>query len=84
MQFQRWLAPPDLSWTTQWLLSTQAGVWNWQWFESKEFDDLHFAALRETDNDKRAKMLMQLPIGAVSRLNVSTSPASGSTASTQR
>jgi peptide/nickel transport system substrate-binding protein len=60
MQFQRWLAPPDLSWTTQWLLSTQAGIWNWQWFESKEFDDLHFAALGEIDNDKRAKMLMDL------------------------
>ena len=60
MQFQRWLAPPDLSWTTQWLLSTQAGVWNWQWFESKEFDDLHFAALGETDNGKRATMLMNL------------------------
>ncbi|MEM9435334.1 MAG: ABC transporter substrate-binding protein [Pseudomonadota bacterium] len=60
MQFQRWLAPPDLSWTTQWLLSTQAGVWNWQWFESSEFDDLHFAALGETDNTKRAEMLVQL------------------------
>ena len=60
MQFQRWLAPPDLSWTTQWLLSSQAGVWNWQWFENKEFDDLHFAALGETDNTKRADMLKQL------------------------
>lgn len=60
MQFQRWLAPPDLSWTTQWLLSTQAGIWNWQWFESEEFDALHFAALGETDNAKRAEMLMQL------------------------
>jgi peptide/nickel transport system substrate-binding protein len=60
MQFQRWLAPPDLSWTTQWLLSSQAGIWNWQWFESKEFDDLHFAALGETDNNKRSDMLKQL------------------------
>ena len=60
IQFQRWLAPPDLSWTTQWLLSTQAGVWNWQWFESKAFDDLHFAAMAETDNTKRAQMLMDL------------------------
>ncbi len=60
IQFQRWLAPPDLSWTTQWLLSSQVGVWNWQWFESKEFDALHFAALGETDNAKRARMLKQL------------------------
>ena len=60
MNFNRWLAPPDLSWTTQWLLSSQAGIWNWQWFESKEFDDLHFAALGETDNTKRAQMLMDL------------------------
>ncbi len=60
MQFQRWLAPPDLSWTTQWLLSTQAGVWNWQWFDSKEFDDLHFAAMAETDNGKRGQMLVDL------------------------
>ena len=60
IQFQRWLAPPDLSWTTQWLLSTQAGVWNWQWFDSKEFDDLHFAAMAETDNARRGQMLKDL------------------------
>lgn len=60
IQFQRWLAPPDLSWTTQWLLSTQAGVWNWQWFESKEFDDMHFAAMAEADDGKRDQLLKNL------------------------
>ena len=31
-------------------------VWNWVWLESDKFDNLHFAALKETDMDKRASM----------------------------
>ena len=60
IQFHRWLAPPDLSWTTQWLLPEQAGIWNWQWFDSKEFEDLHFAAMAETDERKRHDLLVDL------------------------
>ena len=54
------LAPPDLSWTTQWLLPEQIGIWNWQWFESPEFTELHFAAMAETDDAKRHELLVKL------------------------
>ena len=60
MEFNRWLAPPDLSWTTQWLLPEQIGIWNWQWFESPEFTELHFAAMAETDDAKRHELLVKL------------------------
>ena len=49
-------SPPDPSWSTQWFLRDQKGIWNWIWFDSEEFDNLHYAALKETDVDKRASM----------------------------
>ena len=49
-------SPPDPSWSTQWFLRDQKGVWNWSWLDSEEFDNLHFAALKETDSEKRASM----------------------------
>lgn len=49
-------SPPDPSWSTQWFLRDQKGVWNWSWLDSEEFDNLHYAALKETDVDKRASM----------------------------
>ena len=60
MQFHRWLAPPDLNWTTQWLLPEQAGIWNWQWFQSEKFEALHFAAMAETDDARRHQLLVDM------------------------
>ena len=60
IQFHRWLAPPDLNWTTQWLLPEQAGIWNWQWYDSKKFEELHFASMAETDNAKRHQLLVDM------------------------
>lgn len=53
-------SPPDPSWSTQWFIGDQKGIWNWVWLDSKEFDSLHFAALKETDMDKRASMYQQM------------------------
>ena len=49
-------SPPDPSWSTQWFLRDQKGIWNWVWLDSEEFDNLHYAALKEVDTDKRATM----------------------------
>ncbi|MDA9009461.1 ABC transporter substrate-binding protein [Alphaproteobacteria bacterium] len=53
-------SPPDPSWSTQWFLSEQKGIWNWAWLESEEFDNLHYAALKEKDLDKRASMYYRM------------------------
>ncbi len=56
LTLNNYTSPPDPSWSTQWFISEQKGIWNWVWLESEEFDNLHFAALKETDMDKRASM----------------------------
>lgn len=53
-------SPPDPSWSTQWFLRDQKGIWNWVWLDSEEFDNLHYAALKETDMDKRASMYYRM------------------------
>ncbi len=53
-------SPPDPSWSTQWFLRDQKGIWNWVWLDSEEFDNLHYAALKETDLDKRASMYLRM------------------------
>ncbi len=53
-------SPPDPSWSTQWFLADQKGIWNWVWLESEEFDNLHYAALKETDIDKRTSMYLRM------------------------
>jgi peptide/nickel transport system substrate-binding protein len=43
----------DPSFQTQWFLSSQVGVWNWQRWKSPEFDRLHKEAASILDKDKR-------------------------------
>ena len=38
----------------------QKGIWNWVWFDSEEFDDLHYAALKEVDIKKRESMYFDM------------------------
>jgi len=52
----RFSMAPDPSYATAWFISEQAGIWNWERFRNEEFDTLHKAASRETDNSKRAAM----------------------------
>ena len=56
----QYTSPPDPSWSTQWFLREQKGIWNWVWFDSEEFDDLHYAALKEVDIKKRESMYFDM------------------------
>ena len=56
----QYTSPPDPSWSTQWFLREQKGIWNWVWFDSEEFDNLHYAALKEVDIKKRASMYFDM------------------------
>ncbi|MEP3775600.1 MAG: ABC transporter substrate-binding protein [Paracoccaceae bacterium] len=60
MTLKEFTSPPDPAWSTQWFLEEQAGVWNWEWFKSAEFEELHYAAMAEVDLEKRAKMYHQM------------------------
>jgi peptide/nickel transport system substrate-binding protein len=49
----RFSMQPDPSWATAWFTTDQIGVWNWERFNSPEFDALHKEGLVEIDPDKR-------------------------------
>ncbi|HEY3145695.1 MAG TPA: ABC transporter substrate-binding protein [Dongiaceae bacterium] len=50
----------DPSFQTQWFLSDQVGVWNWQRWKSPEFDKLHQEASSITDPNKRAEKYIRM------------------------
>ncbi len=50
----------DPSFQTQWFVSSQVGVWNWQRWKNAEFDKLHTEANSITDNDKRQAMYVRM------------------------
>jgi peptide/nickel transport system substrate-binding protein len=50
----------DPSFQTQWFLSEQVGIWNWQRWKSPEFDKLHKEAASITDNAKRAEKYIRM------------------------
>lgn len=56
LALKSYVSPPDPSWSTQWFVTEQKAVWNWEWLENAEFDRLHADALKEADSEKRAKM----------------------------
>lgn len=60
LTLNNYTSPPDPSWSTQWFLRDQKGIWNWVWLDSEEFDDLHFAALKESDMNKRSDMYVDM------------------------
>jgi peptide/nickel transport system substrate-binding protein len=60
MTLKNFTSPPDPSWSTQWFLSEQKAVWNWEWLQSEEFDNLHFAALKESNLAKRTAMYFRM------------------------
>ena len=51
---------PDPSWATVWFLPSQVGSWNWERWVSKEFEELHYAALEELDPAKRDVMYQRM------------------------
>lgn len=56
----RFSMTPDPYYATSWFTQAQVGVWNWERFRSDEFDRLHDAAYRETDNGRRAEMYRRM------------------------
>ncbi|MBC6438942.1 MAG: hypothetical protein GDA49_00700 [Rhodospirillales bacterium] len=47
-----YLDSPDPGQMTQWFISDQIGVWNWERWSDPEFDELFAAGLAETDTAK--------------------------------
>ena len=60
MTLKAFTSPPDPAWSTQWFLEGQAGIWNWEWFKSEEYEKLHYAAISETDFGKRAEIYHEM------------------------
>jgi len=60
MTLKSFTSPPDPAWSTQWFLEGQAGIWNWEWFKSADYEKLHYAAMAETDLVKRAAMYTEM------------------------
>lgn len=50
----------DPSFQTQWFLSDQVGVWNWQRWKSPEFDQLHKEAASILDKGEREKKYIRM------------------------
>ncbi|MDY0881600.1 ABC transporter substrate-binding protein [Dongia soli] len=51
---------PDPAWATAWFTCKQVGVWDWERFCSKEYDQLHESGLRELDPAKRGEMYVKM------------------------
>ena len=60
MTYKLYFQPPDPVWGTQWFLTEQAGVWNWEWFSNAEYDELHYKAIAELDPGKRHDMYVRM------------------------
>ena len=60
MYMARWGMPPDPGSMTQWFTEEQIGVWNWERWYNEEFNELHLAALKELDTEKRDAMYVRM------------------------
>jgi peptide/nickel transport system substrate-binding protein len=56
----RYGTTPDPYEATQWFVSSQVGVWNWERWTSDEFDLLYQKGIEETDPDKRAVIYQRM------------------------
>lgn len=51
---------PDPYEATQWFVSSQVGVWNWERWTSEEYDRLYDEGIAETDEAKRAAIYVRM------------------------
>jgi peptide/nickel transport system substrate-binding protein len=58
--FVGFVTNPDPSWSTVWFVCDQIDVWNWMYWCNKEYDRLHYAALKEPDQAKRNEMYIEM------------------------
>lgn len=56
----RFSMAPDPYYATEWFTCEQVGVWNWERFCSKRFDELNQDAITEGDASKRAGMYQEM------------------------
>jgi len=56
----RYGTAPDPYEATQWFVSGQVGIWNWERWTSEEFDALYEQGILETDDDKRAEIYLRM------------------------
>src|SRR5690625_1915041 len=56
----RFSSSADPYYATQWFITDQIGEWNWERFSDPRFDELHHAAVRETDLEKRKAMFREM------------------------
>ena len=59
MFIMRFAGKLDPNFLMQWFVASQIGIWNWQRFNSPEFDRLAAAAIAETDPAKRASLVIE-------------------------
>ncbi len=61
---QLWLmrfgTTPDPYEATQWFVSDQVGVWNWERWTDPEYDELYRQGIEETDPDKRHEIYVRM------------------------
>ena len=60
MSLQLFSAKMDPSFTSQWFVSEQVGVWNWQRWTSPEYDKLHVLAASTNDEAERGKAMIRM------------------------
>jgi peptide/nickel transport system substrate-binding protein len=60
MVVQQFSAKMDPSFTSQWFVSEQVGVWNWQRWANAEFDKLHVEVDSTIDPAKRAAGMVRM------------------------
>lgn len=61
---QLWLmrfgTQPDPYEASQWFVSSQVGIWNWERWTNPEFDKLYEQGIAETDEEKRAAIYVRM------------------------
>ncbi|MSP48383.1 MAG: ABC transporter substrate-binding protein [Alphaproteobacteria bacterium] len=60
LSLQQFSAKMDPSFTSQWFVSSQVGVWNWQRWANAEFDKLHEMVDSTIDPAKRAAGMVRM------------------------
>lgn len=51
---------PDPYYATEWFTCAQVGIWNWERFCNKRFDELNHQAIAVSDREKRAAMYREM------------------------
>ena len=51
---------PDPSWATMWFTCAQVGIWNWERWCNKEYDELHAKALVTMDDKEREALYIKM------------------------